>query len=71
MEKQIIDENSRINAANSVVLQGQNILQETLVNKKIKKESIVKANSMIKLAMDNSETAKKNLVVLTEKKENN
>jgi hypothetical protein len=69
IEKQIRDEESKIEAANTVLQQGEADLNNGLAGKKVKKDVMVKAHALIKLAMENSNIAKIKLVDLTQRKQ--
>lgn len=69
IEKQIRDEESKIEAAATVLKQGEVDLQNALVGKKLKKDAAVKAHALIKLAIENSNVANARLVDLTQSKQ--
>lgn len=68
IEKLISEEQSKIDAANSVLETGQMILQNALDGKTVKKESVVKANALIKTGMTNCKASKNKLGELMENK---
>lgn len=68
IEKLISEEQNKIDAANSVLEEGQRRLQESLNGKKVKKDAVVKANALIKLSIENSSISKKKLAELIQEK---
>lgn len=68
IEKQIRDEECKIEAANTVLQKGEVDLQNALVGKKVKKDVVVKAHALI-FAMENSNICKGKLVDLTQRKQ--
>lgn len=68
IDKKIAEETNKVDAANSVIEEGQTVLQNSLAGKKVKKENVVKANALIKLGMENSKISNTKLAELTQEK---
>lgn len=69
IDKKIVEEQRKFNAANDVLKQGQKALEECLTSKNVKKEAAAKANSLIKLAIENSSSSTQRLEDLKRKRQ--
>lgn len=69
IENQIVEQQNKLDAAHSVLSDGQNALQKSLIGKKVKKDDVVKANALIKMSIENASIAKDKLAELNEKRQ--
>lgn len=68
IEKKISEEQNKMDAATTVLEDGQTALQNSLGNKKVKKDNVVKANALIKMGMENVKISRNKLAELDEEK---
>lgn len=70
IEKQISDQQNIAEAANKVLEDGQATLQKCLEQKKVNRPTVIQANALIKLSMENPKVSKNKLAELVEQKNN-